>query len=429
MSSSAASPSTGADARRGEAEDLGGTRRGPLSNIRVLELSQLMVGPSCGLALSYLGAEVIRLESLQHLDRFRLTGVAVAEGEHAYDQAPTWSEWNAGKLGIQVNLKHPDGVDLAKQLLATCDVFFYNMRQSAIDKLGLDYKTLLAEVNPQLIVMCLSGSGGTGPERDYVGYAPTFAGVGGVSHLSGYPDMPPLEYTSWPDVEVGTWGAFAVLSALHERARTGKGTYIDLSGNEVFTWYIGEALLEYAMNGRSPGPLGNRHPAMAPHGCYRCAGDERWISIAVGNEDEWQALRGAMGDPEWAGDSRFATLSARLLQQDDLDRHIGEWTSQCDARTLAEQLQAAGVAAIPTFSAVELYESQHLQARAAFQTIVHPLHGPRTMVGPPWRFSRTEATIGGPGPMLGQHNEQVFGTLIGMTAAEIADLAERGALR
>ncbi len=409
------------------AEETGNVGGGPLQGVRVLELSQILAGPSCGVALSYLGAEVIRLESRTRLDRGRLRGTAAPDNPYPYDLNPAWTEWNAGKRGIQIDLKRPEGLALAKQLLAECDVFFYNMRQSAIDRLGLDAQTLLTEVNPRLIVMCLSGSGGSGPERDYVGYAPTFAALGGYAHISGHPGMPPLEYTGWPDVEVGNWGAFAVATALVQRDRTGNGTYIDLAGNEVFAWFTGDVLLDYAMNGRSQDRIGNRHESMAPHNIYRCTdapeGEERWLSIAVGTEDEWAALCHAMGDPAWAADPQLATAEGRKQHEDALDAAIGAWTVNLENVALAERLQAAGVAAVPVFNGRELFESPHLRAREAYETVVHPVHGPRTMVAPPWRFSRTPAHVRGHGPLLGQDNEYVFGEILGIPQQEIARLS------
>lgn len=392
---------------------------GPLSGLRVIDLTQVFAGPSCGLLLTYLGAEVIKLESLSHLDSTR--GQPIPDDPHPWDHAPLWNEMNAGKKSVQVNLKSPEGVALVKELLKQSDVFFYNMRQNAVDRMGLDYQTLLAEVNPKLVIMCMAGSGSTGPEKDYAGYAPTFAALSGISYVSGWPGKPPFEFTGWPDLEVGVWGGIALVAAILERNRTGVGTFIDLSGNEALTWYTGEHLIEAAMNHRSPGPLGNRHETLV-QGCYRCAGDEKFVSIAIATDAEWVALCGAMGQPALASDARFATQSLRLHNQDALDPIIEAWTATLENLAVSEQLQAVDVAGIPTYSGEELYASPHLWERDMFHTVVHPVTGGRTMVAPPWKFSGTPVTSRGAGPLLGEHNAYVFGEILGMAPDEIERL-------
>lgn len=389
---------------------------GPLSGLRVVEMTVMWAGPTCGLLLTYMGAEVIKVESSALADSTR-----DREGW-------MWSELNGGRLSAAVNLKRPEGVALLKRLLAQSDVFFYNMRQMALDRLGLDSETLLREVNPRLVIMSMSGSGATGPERDYSGVATTFAAAGGVAHLSGYPGKAPFELIAWPDLEFADWGMVALFAALAERDRTGTGMFIDLAANEALTWYSGETFLELAMTGRVAGRDGTWPPTLL-QGCYRSAGEERFISIAVGTDAEWLALCEEMADPAMVDDERFATALLRLEHREAIDRCINAWTARHENVTLAERLQARGVAAFPTLNGEEAYSAPHLWEREAFSTFTHPLTGnTATLVGPPWSLSGTPVSARGMGPVLGEHNEYVFGELLGLSSDEIAQLSADGVL-
>ena len=391
---------------------------GPLSGIRIVELTLMVVGPSCGLQLGHLGAEVIKIE----------TGTRTPGTWGGVESRDTWnwSVLNGGKLGIAMNLKNPEGLPLLKRLLAESDVLFYNIRHHAALRMGLDPETLLREVNPNLIIMSMSMSGTTGPEKDYGGVATSFAARGGVSHLSGFPGQAPLEMVGWPDLEVGNWGIVALMSALVERERTGKGMFIDVSGNEGFTWYTGETLLDFTMNGRSAGRDGSWPPSVLT-GCYPCRGDQRYISIAVGTDDEWRALCEAMDDLGMITDERFATALTRLANREAIDRCVAEWTVRHENVELAERLQAQGVAAIPAFTGEDLYALPHLQQREAFDTVPAP-YGDLTLVGPAWHFSETHVALRSPGPLLGEDNAYVFGEILGLPADELDRLTKDGIL-
>ena len=405
-------------------------QQGPLSGIRVVGMTQWQAGPSCTLLIAFLGAEVIKVESFTHLDPFRQSFFPTQEPDQEdrpYDRTTSFHTNNAGKLSVQLNLKHPKGIALMKELLATADGFVYNMRQVAIDKLGLDYESLKA-INPGLVVLSMTNSGSTGPERDYYGYAPTFVGLGGVSYISGYPDHAPCEHTGWPDTEVGAWAAFSLLAGLHQRERTGKGTYVDYSGREAMAWTAGEALMDYTLNSRVRGRVGNRDDFMAPHNVYRCQGEESWITIAVASDAEWEALCDVMGRPAWTSDERFATTLNRWKNQDEMDKLLEEWTSQHDNVGLMERLQEAGVAAVPSYSNEELYSGPHLRERDFFKVVEHPLGGAHPMSRPPWGLSETPADIDRPAPLMGEHNEYVLHDVLGHSLDEIAGLKDEQAV-
>jgi len=282
----------------------------------------------------------------------------------------------------------------------------------------------LAQVKPDIIMLSSSACGATGPERNYVGYAPTFAALGGVTHITGYPDGVPVPLTGAIDIRSATTSAFAILAALNYRQRTGKGQHIDLSSQETITVLIGDVLMDYTMNQRSPSRNGNRDAVMAPHNCYRCKGEDKWVSIAVATEDEWEALCQAMGNPEWTRDELFSNSYSRFQNQEHLDRLIEEWTVNYSPNEVMERLQALGVAAVPSFNSEQLFHNPHSRERDWYTEVEHPVIGKRIVINPPWKLSETPAKIERPGPLMGQHNDYVFGELLGMPKQEISRLIE-----
>jgi len=242
--------------------------------------------------------------------------------------------------------------------------------------------------------------------------------------MTGYPDGEPNTLTGSTDIRSATTLAFAILVALNFRQRTGQGQHIDLSSSDTLSVLIGDALMDYTMNKRQPFRDGNRDAIMAPHNCYRCQGEDKWVSIAVATDEEWDALCQAMGNPEWAKDELFSDSYSRWQNQERLDRLIEEWTINYSHYEVMELLQAAGVAAMPSFSAEELFSDPHFREREDATEVKHPVIGKQVVLSPPWKFSETPARIERAGPLLGEHNEYVFGELLGMSKQEIAKLIE-----
>jgi benzylsuccinate CoA-transferase BbsF subunit len=222
--------------------------------------------------------------------------------------------------------------------------------------------------------------------------------------------------------------AFAILAALYERTQSGQGQHIDLSSTEAIGFLVGEAIMDYTMNKKIPFRQGNRHEFMAPHNYYPCRGKNKWVSIAVASEDEWEALCRVMGCPPWAGEKRFSDAQRRWQSQDELDQFIEEWTVNFTYSEITECLQEAGVAASPVYDGEELYTDPHLQARGFSELVEHPIMGKRRVVGPPWKLSDTPAKITGHGPLLGEHNEYILGELLGLSHDEITKLNDDGVL-
>ncbi len=402
----------------------------PLQGVRVLDFTWVWAGPYATMLLAMLGAEVIKVEGPEWLDLGRRSIVwPLAEPEPLeipINQGASFNSINMSKLGVTIDLGKPAGVDLARRLVRVSDVVVDNMRAGAMERLGLGYRAL-QEVNPGIIVLSSTGRGSQGPERHYAGYATIHCAVGGAAHITGYPDEPPSTTTGDVDLMNATAAAYAIVAALHHRAQTGEGQFIDYSQCEGVTSLIGEVLLDYEMNGRSPGRVGNCDQRMAPHNLYACWGVDRWVALAVETDAEFAALAAVIGRPELADDPRFADAASRKRHEAELDRLIGEWTRPRDRDTVVELLSAAGLAAAPSHNAEELIRNPHLRQRGAFVEVDHPEVGRREFVGVPWKMSDYEPPVSH-APMLGEHNDQVFRELLGLTDSEMAELRRQGVI-
>lgn len=380
----------------------------PLEGIRITDFSTVHAAPYGTMLLSFMGAEVIRIES--------------KEGDITRQRNPGgFMEINLNKLSLGLDLKQPRGVGLSKELVKVSDIVVESFRPEVMQKLGLSYD-ILKNIKPDIIMLSLSGYGATGPESQHRTYAAIFASMGGLAHITGYPDGLPTEQRSPIDMRVGQFVAFAVMAALYCRRSTGIGQHIDLSARECMSSLIGEVIMDYILNGRNQSRKGNRDDSMAPHGCYRCKGDDRWVSIAVRTDDEWAALCKSINKPELYEDDRFSDGISRWDNQDELDRLIAEWTINYTDYEVMEILQRAGIAAVPSFDAEELYNDPHLRERGFISQIHHPEFGERQIFGPPWRLSDTPPKIYRTSPLLGQDNEYILGKLLSMSPEDIAVL-------
>ena len=404
------------------------TDRLPLDGVRVVDMTWVWAGPYLGSLLGMLGAEVIKVESRSRPDFFRrfvVWPLADAEPEElGPNEGMMFNTVNLSKLGVALNLVRPEGIDLIKRLVAVSDVVIENMRAGILKRMGLDYEALRA-VNPRIILLSSSARGGAGPEAHYAGYASVHHAVGGGTYITGYPDGPPGYAIGDVDLMNATAGAFAVVAALYHRKETGEGQFIDFSQCEGVTALIGEVLLDYQMTGRIPGRKGNSDDFMAPHNLYPCWGVDRWLAIAVETDEEFAALARVMEKPELAADPRFATTAARKRNEAELDAIISEWTRPRDRDLMARQLGEAGVAAAPSRDAQDLFHDPHLRARGVFVELDHPETGPRDFVGLPWQMPDCVPVLKRP-PLLGEHNDYVFGQLLRLDEAEIARLKESG---
>jgi benzylsuccinate CoA-transferase BbsF subunit len=401
---------------------------GPLDGIRVADFTWVWAGPTCTMQLAHMGAEVIRMETTKRICTLRMLPPWPG-GQPGPNRSGYFNQYNQGKRAVLLDLSQPEGVAIARRLVETSDVAVENFAAGVIDKLGLGYEEL-RKLNEDLIMMSMSGYGATGPEKAYVSYGPAQVPMSGLSSLTGYKGWGPMHVgMSYGDPTAGLHAAFAVIAALFYRDRTGKGQYIDMSQWECSMAVIGEAFMQQVMNGAPPERDGNRDPHMAPHGVYPCLGEDRWLAIAVRNDDEFRSLCGVMGRAQLADDARFRTLADRKANEDDLDTEIVSWTVTHDPFEATERLQAAGIAASPPLLNREVLESEHIATRNFWVEKEHLEVGVRRHAGIPWHFSETPLEVKRAAPVMGQDNEYVFGELLGMSSAEIADLTERGVLR
>lgn len=397
--------------------------RSALEGVRIADFSWAWAGPYATMLLALMGAEVIKIESRQKLDhvRLRALGFGVFRG---VDWSPFFNDLNMNKMSVTLNLSQPKAVELAKRIVQISDVAVQNMRPGAMDRLGLGYEDL-KKVKPDIIYLSSSACGATGPEKGYIGYAPTFGALGGAVHLTGYPDAAPQQMMGAIDLRSAATSAFAILAALCYRQRTGEGQLIDLSSQETISALIGDDIMDYTMNGRNRTRKGNSDEVMAPHNCYRCL-DGKWVTIAIATEEEWKAFCSAIGDPGWTKDHRFSDAYGRQRNQDELDKHVEEWTINHTPYQVMRILQKAGVAAFPCVDSKDLSADRHLKERGMFQRADHPVMGKRIVVAPHWKLSDTPARACRHAPLFGEHNEHVFSELLGMRLEEINELKEKG---
>ncbi|HUJ79437.1 MAG TPA: CoA transferase [Nitrospiria bacterium] len=380
---------------------------GPLSGVRILDMGHDWACPHAARLLADFGAEVIKVEYLRRLDGMR-GGNKV---NSAYNRHPRFFQLHRNKLSVTLDLRHPKELDFYKDLVRISDVVMENSRPGVMDRLGLGYDALKG-LKPDIILLSMSAFGRTGPDHAYAGYGGTIEALSGIQSLTAYgrDDMP--KRIREMDVTNGILGACAVLTALVQRQRTGQGAWIDLSEMEAATsGLIGEHFLELAVNGAASLPVGNRHRSAAPHGCYRCAGEDRWIVLTVQSQAEWERLCGIIGRPDLMHDPRCASPSERVRHHQEIDESITAWTVNQKAIEAVRRLQEAGIASGIVADARDLCDDPHLTARHWFQTI-----GGRDEArypGFPFRMEEGGGQLRRRGPDLGEDNTVILRQLLG----------------
>jgi crotonobetainyl-CoA:carnitine CoA-transferase CaiB-like acyl-CoA transferase len=393
-------------------------RGGPLAGVRVLEITKVWAGPYTGKMLAHLGAEVIKVESLTNIDEMR------AYGGVDINAAPYFLSINQEILSVQVNMKTAEGLDLVRQMVAKSDIVIDNIRPGAMERSNLGYEDL-RKIKPDIIQVAIKMWGNEGPLGYQTGYAPSFAALSGLTALAGHEGETPKGMNiRYGDSTAGAAAALAAIAALHHRANTGEGQFVDLSAVETMTSLVGDSLFAYSVTGEVPQADGNFHPEMAPHGAYPCEGNG-WISIAVADQGEWQALCAGLGAEALAADPRFADHSRRLENPHALDAALADLTRAHDAAELAERLRAGGVPAFKSMSSIDLCSDEHLWQRQAFRMVDHPHNGPRPIIGPSWRMSPDMAKVERGAPVLGEHNDYVYREVLGLPQERLDDLIAR----
>lgn len=394
-----------------------------LQGVKVLEFSILITVPLAGELFASCGATVVKVESSVRPDLGRAY-VPNANKTPGINRCGFFAAFNGSKYGVSLNLKHPRAKEIALKLISWADIVIENFSPGVMEKWELSYDNL-SRVKPELIMIQASTQGQTGPHARHVSIGTMLQGLSGFTHLTGWPDRPPAGVSSaYTDFMGPYYIVIAALGALLYRKRTGKGQYLDLSQYEAGLSFLIPTILEYTANGGVPERDGNRCNYAAPHGVYRCKGEDRWCAIGVFSDDEWKALSLVIGQP-WAKDPRFATLLGRKENEEELNKLIESWTINFDPEEVMMRLQKAGVRAGFVEDGRDMHSDPQLLHRSHFQHLNHPEMGVCAYDAPSFRLSKTPPHLG-PAPCLGEHNEIVYTQILGLSDEEFAQLLVEG---
>jgi crotonobetainyl-CoA:carnitine CoA-transferase CaiB-like acyl-CoA transferase len=400
---------------------------GALADVRILDFMWVMAGPAATRMLADYGAQVVRVESTRHIDTAR-TLAPFHGGQPGTERSGVFQNLNLGKRMLTLDVRTPEGRAVVLDLVRWADVVTESFSPGRMAALGLDYATLRA-VNPRLVMLSTCLMGQTGPRAQFAGYGNLAAAISGFSNLGGWPDRPPAgPFSAYTDYVSPRFIALAILAALEHRRRTGEGQHVDCSQAESSLHFLTPALLDYTVNGRVAGRVGNRDREAVPHGVFPSAGTDTWIAIAVDTEARWAALCALMDQPALATDERFATAARRRTHEDALEAIVARWTASHDADGLAGRLQTAGIPAYAVQNSPELQRDPQLAARGHFRSVAHPTLGPSTVEGSRFVLSRTPATLGDAAPTYGADNDLVLRDVLGYDDDRVTALVLAGAL-
>ena len=405
---------------------------GPLKGVRIVEMGQLIAIPFAMKMLADMGAQVIRLESTGRLESYRSDSVYQNEihGEF-WNRGANFYEQNRNKLGITLDLGKIEGLEILRGLISVSDVFAENFTPRVIRNFGLEYEEL-RKIKADIIMASSTGYGFSGPWANFGATGPATEGAAGLAYATGYAGGPPvMAEIPYVDYTAGEHTVFAVMTALMHRLRTGEGQFIDVSQTQTSAATIPEVLLDFAANGREPERIGNADPVMSPHGCYPCAGEDRWVVVAVSQDAEWLGLCEVLGRSDWASDERFSSVNGRARYREELDVLVSAETPAWDAHALMVALQAKGVPAGAVLDSKDLLFNEHLTERGFYEVVSHhpsTAMPPLPYAGRPWKLSETPAVAPKAAPLMGEHNEFVLGELLGYSRGDIGRLEEEGVI-
>lgn len=401
--------------------------RQPLREVRVIDFSMGWAGPLCTRTLADLGADVIKIEAMQYPDWWR--GVERDRGYvdgQMYEKTARFCTMNRNKRGITLDLTRPQGIALAKRLLAEADVVVDNYSVDVLPKLGLGYD-VLRTINPRLVMMSMSAFGTNSVNRDCRAYGSTLEQGSGLPSVIGKADgIPVMSHIAFGDAIGGLNGCAAVLVGLIHARNTGQGQFIDLAQVECMMPFAAPWITAHSVGGMQPTRYGNRHPQFVPHGCFRCAGDDNWIMVAATNEDMWQRLALVIGRPGWAADPSLRSAEARRGFEEAIEGGIEAWTLARDADRAMSELQEAGVAAGVARLPIDLLNDRHLRSRSFLQEVDRAFVARHPQPSMPIREGSEPYPIRAAAPTLGQHNRQILSELLGLCDAQIAELVADG---
>jgi crotonobetainyl-CoA:carnitine CoA-transferase CaiB-like acyl-CoA transferase len=394
--------------------------KGALEGVKVVELAQIMAGPTCGMLLADMGADVIKVEKLPGGDDTRSYSEPQVKGESA-----AFMILNRNKRGIAVNLKTAGGLEVVKRLLADADVVTENYRKGTLEKLGLGYG-VLQKLNPRLVYCAISGYGRTGPYADKGGFDLIAQGFSGLMSITGEPGGPPVKSgTPVADINAGIFAALGIVSALLARARTGRGQMVETSLMEAGIQQTYWQAAIYFATGVNPGPSGSAHILTAPYQAFPTA--DGWINLGGANQSNWERIVKAIGMPELAADPRFTTNTDRMRNLSALTPLLGDALKKKPSAHWVAEFEAAGVPVGPVNRIGDMLADPKVKARDMVVETEHPKAGRVKGIGHPIKFTDTPGEMKRPAPLLGQHTREVLGGL-GYSDAEIDALARDGAV-
>jgi benzylsuccinate CoA-transferase BbsF subunit len=395
--------------------------------VKVLSFCPGGVGPLCVRYLANNGASAVHVESRLRPDVTRTAG-PFKDNTREPDHSAWFPAYHYGEYGVTLNLGHPTGKDIALKLIKWADIVAEAFRPGVMKRLGFDYESV-RKVKPDIIYFSTSAQGQYGPHADYRGYGFAMSALAGVFHLTGGPDRDPaIVDVAYNDFIAPHYGGAILVAALDYHRRTGKGQHIDLSQLECGAHFIAPVIMDYSVNKRVWNRDGNRCPHAAPHNAYRCQGTERWVAIAVTNDEEWEVFKRVIGQPAWTREPRFAALTGRKENEDELNRLVEEWTIDYSAEEVMTLMQQAGVAAGVVQNHEDLLDDPQMKHRGHFVVLDHEVVGPQHYDSDAYRLSKTPSEVRWAGFVFGQHNEYVFKELLGMSDGEIAEATAEGAL-
>ena len=402
---------------------------GALAGLNVLDFCWVAVGPMTTKYLGEYGATVVRVESAGRPGALR-SAAPFPGGVAGINRSAYFASYNANKMGITIDLRHPRARPLILRLAEWAHLVTENFTPGTMENWGLGFEQLRA-VNPALVLFSASMMGRGGPMARQPGFGPVLSSLVGLTNVTGWPDRTPVNpYGAYTDFIVPRFAAAAILAALDYSRRTGQGMHLDLSQLETSLHFLAPLLLDYTANGREPGRQGNRDPDAAPHGIYPCRGPDRWLALACRTEAQWQALL-ALAEPDGAGPLHagpFADLPERQAHEDALDARIAQWTAQYQQRPLMRRLMDAGVPAGMVNDPRDLFDDPQLRHRQHFRWLPHPEIGPYATDASEFELSLTPGHLDTPAPLLGQHNERFLREIIGLSDAEYRSLETDGVL-
>lgn len=398
---------------------------GALSDIKVLDFSWAAATPIATKNLADNGATVVRIESERHLDSVRITA-PFPDDKPGVNRSGFFADFNSSKFGVSLDLTNDSARDIVRQLVLWADVVVESFTPRVLSGLKLDYENIV-KWKPDIIMLSSCMQGQTGPYKDYAGYGIQGAAIAGLHNVTGWPDLEPAgPKGAYTDTIAPRYIVASILAALDYRDRTLKGQYIDLSQIEAaVSGFLTIEMLDYSTNGRVAERRGNRSRYLAPHGSFPCLGDDYWVTICVEDEDQWNSLCSAMGNPEWTKAEPFLTVQGRFTHQDELEALLSTWTSRQHAKDVVECLQRHKVPAGVVNKSVDLFEDPQLKHRNHFRSLNHVEMGALDYNGPAYLLSETPAELHWAAPLLGEHTEYVMKNILGLSDDEYSDLESK----